>query len=136
MLVTDFLILKIVLFHFLSLDTYTQPLHINSKAFASIIVKLNWLIPQSIVQYLIKKNTKKHTHIQIYLYSRRLVLMLDFSFFGVHRSNRKFFTHVETFPRRVKDCKCWPMLGTWHMYGHWAERVFELFTPNVTRGIR
>ena len=36
--------------------------------------------------------------------------------FGVFCPTREFFTHLDTLPLRVKDCKFLPMLGT---YGHW-----------------
>ena len=40
---------------------------------------------------------------------------------------------METSPLPVKDCKCWPMLGT---HSHWAVRVLNSATTTVTRGIR
>ena len=32
--------------------------------------------------------------------------------FGVYSPTREFFTHIETSPLPVKDCKFCPMLGT------------------------
>ena len=40
--------------------------------------------------------------------------------FGVLHPTREFFTHMETSPLPVKDCKFWPKPGT---HGHWAVRV-------------
>ena len=42
-------------------------------------------------------------------------------------------THMKMSPVPVKDCKFWPMLGT---YGHWAGKVLWHSTPSLTRGIR
>ena len=53
--------------------------------------------------------------------------------FGVYRPTRKFFTHMETSPLPVKDCKFWSMLGT---HGHWAVRVLKRATPTANLGIR
>ena len=54
-------------------------------------------------------------------------------FFGVYRPTQNFFTHMETSPLPVKDCKFWSMLGT---HDYWAVRVLWRATPTVTRGIR
>ena len=47
---------------------------------------------------------------------------------GLFRPTRAFFTYLETSPLPVKDCKFWPILGT---YGHWVVRVLKCDTGHL-----
>ena len=86
-------------------------------------VKINWIIVWRFcsfnlnntfyhVWHSIKNGQQPHQSICLFV-----------CLFGVYRSTREFFTHMETSTLPVKGFKFWPMVGT---HGYWTGRVFSV----------
>ena len=89
-----------------------------------------WNTDIKIWKFLLLREKRRVFVAAIPIFSLRVLIQTFLIYFELRilfvvRPTQELFTHLETSPLPVNDCKFWPMLGT---YGQWARTDIGLFS--------